>query len=845
MAATLLLSMPLMAQVTSKPVVHWKFDEGSGTTTADATGNTTQLTFVPEMDETSWVAGKLGSALEFDGTVDKMTCPADSVYFDFGDRSFSISFWVKFEPENKTRKAFFYTTGTFLLGQTVLADTGVVKMQVKNKSGGKITIEVEEDLYFNGEWTLFTFVRDYENQTARIYANDQLAGERTYGDAFIVWDLADPDGLVHVGANSNPDPAKFFGTMGLMDDFRIYDTNLSQEDIAALYDGSADILGGYWPFDEESGMTASDLSGNMNDGTLFNMTDTNRVEGKLFGALQFDGASNYVKVPYDESLEFGDGPFSVSMWVKSAQRGYTGRYMSYGSLNFRQADADDVRFRINIDGAKFELIVPDATVVTDEWVLVTAVRDTAAGQLQIYSNTQLLGTLDVPAGNFDNTGDDKDLYIGSNNEAKIAEGKHQGLVGSIDEVRVFRGRALDVDDILELYSAGNTTYYDLTITDPEHGTITVVPSGGSYPEGTVVQLTAVADEGYHLESWGGDGSGSETVLNLTMDGDKTVTATFVEGELQFKLSITQDGDGTGFIARSTADTILDQGTEIVLTAVASEGSAFGGWTGDVESFETTVTFTMDKDMSVNATFVSSGPAYDVLVTYQELAATDTSGLNYTKDDPPSPLWTNNPGYLGDGFYDWTNVPGGTMEWTIKKADIDGAKKYYALVRYAHGGAGDRPAKIELNGVEIEASHSFQPTGAWSIWKKEAIEVDLLDADNTLKFTALSDDGMVNMDALEIARMPTSVPEWMLSSLEVYPNPATGRVFIGFQLEQGQGRVSVHIIDMTGRVVDEVANVDHHAGTYVFGYDTGTLADGMYFIRVRSRGQSVTRKLICR
>jgi uncharacterized repeat protein (TIGR02543 family) len=47
----------------------------------------------------------------------------------------------------------------------------------------------------------------------------------------------------------------------------------------------------------------------------------------------------------------------------------------------------------------------------------------------------------------------------------------------------------------------------------------------SYDEGTPVTLTATADTGFSFTGWGGDCAGTDPCA-LTMDADKTVTATF-------------------------------------------------------------------------------------------------------------------------------------------------------------------------------------------------------------------------------------------------------------------------------------------------------------------------------
>ena len=52
--------------------------------------------------------------------------------------------------------------------------------------------------------------------------------------------------------------------------------------------------------------------------------------------------------------------------------------------------------------------------------------------------------------------------------------------------------------------------YTLSITEAEHGTVTVSPDMANYPEGTVVTLTAIPEQGYRFIRWGfGEGYGAQ------------------------------------------------------------------------------------------------------------------------------------------------------------------------------------------------------------------------------------------------------------------------------------------------------------------------------------------------
>ncbi len=70
------------------------------------------------------------------------------------------------------------------------------------------------------------------------------------------------------------------------------------------------------------------------------------------------------------------------------------------------------------------------------------------------------------------------------------------------------------------------TSYTLTITVSGSGTVSASPSGGTYPSGTVVTLTATAGSGYTFSGWGGSLSGTTNPVTLTMNSSKVVTASF-------------------------------------------------------------------------------------------------------------------------------------------------------------------------------------------------------------------------------------------------------------------------------------------------------------------------------
>jgi hypothetical protein len=71
-------------------VAHWQFDDGSGTTAFDSSGNGHDGTLV---GDPQWVSGMLGGALEFDGAGDYVDCGSSTDYEIAVN--ISITCWIK------------------------------------------------------------------------------------------------------------------------------------------------------------------------------------------------------------------------------------------------------------------------------------------------------------------------------------------------------------------------------------------------------------------------------------------------------------------------------------------------------------------------------------------------------------------------------------------------------------------------------------------------------------------------------------------------------------------------------------------------------------------------------
>jgi len=68
--------------------------------------------------------------------------------------------------------------------------------------------------------------------------------------------------------------------------------------------------------------------------------------------------------------------------------------------------------------------------------------------------------------------------------------------------------------------------YTLTIAAGSGGTTNPSPGSYAHDAGTNVSVTAIPNSGYHFSGWSGDASGTTETITITMDSNKSITASF-------------------------------------------------------------------------------------------------------------------------------------------------------------------------------------------------------------------------------------------------------------------------------------------------------------------------------
>ena len=145
--------------------------------------------------------------------------------------------------------------------------------------------------------------------------------------------------------------------------------------------------------------------------------------------------------------------------------------------------------------------------------------------------------------------------------------------------------------------------YTITVSAEDGGSVS--SEGGEYQQGTQLTLTATPDEGYEFSGWS-DGS-TEATRVITASENLTLTASFSELIINYTLTVSS-GEG-GSVNSEGGE--YQEGTEVTLTASASEGYRFIGWSDGTT--EESITITLNSDTAITANFELI-PVYMLTVT---------------------------------------------------------------------------------------------------------------------------------------------------------------------------------------------------------------------------------------
>tara|TARA_A100001015_G_scaffold318490_1_gene438540 strand:+ start:89 stop:1342 length:1254 start_codon:yes stop_codon:yes gene_type:complete len=332
------------------------------------------------------------------------------------------------------------STGTPLV-QAEVADGSVTASKIANKTIGKGQISDDILKYLKPEITA-------QPQPQTVYADSNASLSVTADGKYLNYRWKKDGSNLADETNS---------TLNITDaNATLHDGNYSvvvSNDFGSVESGEVEVkisdalmngLVAWWKFDETNGTVAYDSSGNGNDGNLTNSPTW--VNGKIGGALSFDGVDDSVKI---DSLLDHMTQMSLSAWVKG-----NSLPNSYNEILVKEkvsviSITNGGKFLTNSgDGNDWYLQSNDFSngfLALNQWYFVLTTHSSQTANL--YIDGLLDKTLNLNSAKGSNS---NFTSIGAKFIGNVSSGHFDGL---IDDVRIY-DRALSVAEVQALYNLG-------------------------------------------------------------------------------------------------------------------------------------------------------------------------------------------------------------------------------------------------------------------------------------------------------------------------------------------------------------------------------------------------------
>ncbi|MGD8501320.1 MAG: hypothetical protein PVJ86_11775, partial [Phycisphaerales bacterium] len=166
----LVLGLTLTSTASADLVAWWRFDDGSGTTAVDSSGNGNDGVLE---GGAQWVDGQIGGAIQFNGSNARVVAP----HIPLDSQSFTIMMWVNAVlytneqvvfsqvQSNATNTSMHYRLGGPNIGGGNVAPRGVRMGFYSND------LDTPGGLIEDNNWYHITFWYDFANQDRRIYVD--------------------------------------------------------------------------------------------------------------------------------------------------------------------------------------------------------------------------------------------------------------------------------------------------------------------------------------------------------------------------------------------------------------------------------------------------------------------------------------------------------------------------------------------------------------------------------------------------------------------------------------------------------------------------------------------------
>jgi alpha-L-arabinofuranosidase len=419
---------------------RWAFDEGTGASAIDSSGNGQNATLGTGA---TWVSGNVGTnAMRLNGSSTAMATVTGAVVNTSG--SFTVSAWVNFSQLGG------FQTAVAICGNTVAGfylqlrgDTGAFGFaRLNSDANGGANVASASSAPVVNRWYHIVGVEDVSAGTLSLYVDGQLEGTAAHAGGW----QANGNTIIGHGFYNGGLTDNFYGSI---DEVTMYASALTAAQVAAM-DRPA-----FYTFEEGSGVTTADMSGHGN--TLSLNSGVAWTAGHLStGAASLDGTANgngsVASSVLDTSL-----PFSVSAWVRlNSLSGFQTFVSMDGTTTsgfYLQLRGDTGKFaftRLASDSNSATAYHADATSAptTNTWYHLLGISDRANGRIRLYVNGVLQSTVSTPAG-WTATGS---TFVGA---GKYNGGRVDFVNGQVDDVIFYNSPLSESAAAMSPYVGGN------------------------------------------------------------------------------------------------------------------------------------------------------------------------------------------------------------------------------------------------------------------------------------------------------------------------------------------------------------------------------------------------------
>ncbi len=409
--------------------------------------------------------------------------------------------------------------------------------------------------------------------------------------------------------------------------------------------------------------------------------------------------------------------------------------------------------------------------------------------------------------------------------------------------------------------------YTLSTGTTGSGSVTLDPSGGTYNPDTEVELTAVPASGWRFDLWSGSLSGSQNPDTLTIDSNKSVTATFVQ-----VCTLSVNTTGSGSVTLNPSGGVYDVNTEVILTPVPVSGWEFDSWSGDLSGSTVPDTITMNANKSITAVFTEQTGEPDTTTVYAAADAFVRAG-----------------DYADDNF-------GSETRLQLKELALNYLYHSYIKMDCASEGLNDcNSATLKLNIYYVQAAYtlsiyktsddwteggitfnnapsagdlvttvSVSAAGTYNIDVTDYVDAELAD-DDTISFLLIGQNTNSYIRSRETAYDPEleiitgsaekKLPPGFLEPViplayslhQNWPNPFNPVTTIRYELSE-PSYVNLSVYDINGRLVSILVDQHQETGIYQQKWSSvsregRTMSTGIYFYKLKAGTFQDVKKML--